>query len=419
MRYLIIIHGKIFAFLSQVTDSIISYAGEGDYIYFGNLYVVSEKNGDAHQAYVNSYGGNCDFEYSVNDSSFIDFEHIWTNNSGYTDYFDIPEGVTTVAIRRKDNGLIYGRALVIRSGEDSIVVQNILVGNERGNSYKSASVNVFQISVDGGNTFVDILNEDFNYIPDNFFENVVVIRNKNTNEVLYKTPASGEISEKDKKNNTNVTYSYIIDGEEKFGNEFDIEESKSVKLKANLNKEFITDSIEKDINVIVVNVDSPNIELNNNKKVEIISQNIENDELEKVFFSINDGEFQEYLNEISLNPGTYIIKAYQISKQKNIRSNETEKEIIIEEKKEQTNSEKKDNKEEKNDENNNKKSEEIIENSNVINSDNKVEENIIQSNEIQINPNNPKTSDDILFFEILIILIIGINVLIIYKNEKK
>ena len=166
-------------------------------------------------------------------------------------------------------------------------------------------------------------------------------------------------------------------------------------------------------------MDSPNIELNNNKKVEIISQNIENDELEKVFFSINDGEFQEYLNEISLNPGTYIIKAYQISKQKNIRSNETEKEIIIEEKKEQTNSEKKDNKEEKNDENNNKKSEEIIENSNVINSDNKVEENIIQSNEIQINPNNPKTSDDILFFEILIILIIGINVLIIYKNEKK
>ena len=55
-----------------------------------------------------------------------------------------------------------------------------------------------------------------------------------------------------------------------------------------------------------------------------------------MYYKIDDGEETEYTEKVKLNlePGSHAIKAYQVSKDENVKSDEVEKEITIEEKEE-------------------------------------------------------------------------------------
>ena len=188
------------------------------------------------------------------------------------------------------------------------------------------TVKVYQVS-ENHNVKSDEIEEEF-LVEDNFdvltdlveeytYENGKTVLNFNLPENIY-----GE---------ENVQFSYVIDGEEKNGNEVTVENDTDVKLKISIIKTYKTYNFEKDVNVKVVKVEKPTIKQINDEEIKITAGEIINDTLDKIVYRIDDGEEIEFTKEFVLAPGVHTIKAYQTSKEKNVKSDEVEFEITIEE----------------------------------------------------------------------------------------
>ena len=243
----------------------------------------------------------------------------------------------------------------------------------------------------------------------------MIIRNKQTGEEIYRTPEMDEIEEKvvykngktilNFKNENLIdnftTYEYVIDGVSSYGDTVEVEKNVDATLKVNTVIDFIEKSAQKEIKIDVVKVSNPIIDINEEGILNIVAGNIENDELKSIFYSINGENYKEFSEQETLKPGTYKIKAYQVSSATGIKSDEEEKEFTIEEKPVQEDIDYKEDKGQTVDK-------ESQENDSSINEQNKNGVNSL---------NIPKTGDNIFIFIVLIISVIAINVM--HNNKKK
>ena len=197
-----------------------------------------------------------------------------------------------------------------------------------------------------------------------------------------------------------TTYEYVIDGVSSYGDTVEVEKNVDATLKVNTVIDFIEKSAQKEIKIDVVKVSNPIIDINEEGILNIVAGNIENDELKSIFYSINGENYKEFSEQETLKPGTYKIKAYQVSSATGIKSDEEEKEFTIEEKPVQEDIDYKEDKGQTVDK-------ESQENDSSINEQNKNGVNSL---------NIPKTGDNIFIFIVLIISVIAINVM---HNNKK
>ncbi len=197
-----------------------------------------------------------------------------------------------------------------------------------------------------------------------------------------------------------TTYEYVIDGVSSYGDTVEVEKNVDATLKVNTVIDFIEKSAQKEIKIDVVKVSNPIIDINEEGILNIVAGNIENDELKSIFYSINGENYKEFSEQETLKPGTYKIKAYQVSSATGIKSDEEEKEFTIEEKPVQEDIDYKEDKGQTVDK-------ESQENNSSINEQNKNGVNSL---------NIPKTGDNIFIFIVLIISVIAINVM---HNNKK
>ena len=181
----------------------------------------------------------------------------------------------------------------------------------------------------------------------------------------------------------------------------EVEKNVDATLKVNTVIDFIEKSAQKEIKIDVVKVSNPIIDINEEGILNIVAGNIENDELKSIFYSINGENYKEFSEQETLKPGTYKIKAYQVSSATGIKSDEEEKEFTIEEKPVQEDIDYKEDKGQTVDK-------ESQENDSSINEQNKNGVNSL---------NIPKTGDNIFIFIVLIISVIAINVM--HNNKKK
>lgn len=198
-----------------------------------------------------------------------------------------------------------------------------------------------------------------------------------------------------------TTYEYVIDGVSSYGDTVEVEKNVDATLKVNTVIDFIEKSAQKEIKIDVVKVSNPIIDINEEGILNIVAGNIENDELKSIFYSINGENYKEFSEQETLKPGTYKIKAYQVSSATGIKSDEEEKEFTIEEKPVQEDIDYKEDKGQTVDK-------ESQENNSSINEQNKNGVNSL---------NIPKTGDNIFIFIVLIISVIAINVM--HNNKKK
>lgn len=370
-------------------------------------------------------------EYSLNDSDYVDLEvgYEWSEHNERSKPLDLVEGVNRLIVREKDTQTIYLRAILIKKDDDVIVFEKAEVGWEKG-SHVSTTENAYdkiEYSTDNGNTFSNTLQwPGANIGQEIFTENFIIREKNNTENIIYTAPilnagsqedegeAGNEVTHtileqyvyengktiinfKQKDLNDSITkYEYIIDGETKTGNSIEIEEDAQIKLKLSSEMNFISMSAEKEINAKVIKVEIPEIKTENNGEVTITAGNIKNDDLEAIYYNVDGGEYKQYNSKIILDPGEHTIEAYQVSKNKNVKSEKRQKEITVEEPKE------------------NIKQEAVSENSNVENNINesiKDTENIIRSKQ------NPTTGDNIFKYVSILVIVISINIVIIVINK--
>ena len=353
MGVLNIKYSTIYKFLSSITDSIIVKASDVDYGYSGNLYISNENYWSSTEdvaVYVYSKSGKGGFlEYSLNDSNFVEFEY-GTSYSESTKYFELKTTINTIVVRDRDTKNIYLKGIIINNDKGCLTLQNAVVGHDKGNEiYKLRNNNIEdnEYSIDDGTTFNDVPNYKVSgkINIEDLFNNKIIIRNKNTKEIIYKSPELGEIEESityengqtkvnfavngDAKDKT--SYTYILNGEEFTGNSVTLKEDATLKLKAHTDKEFTDQTIEKDINVKVIKTEKPTIKIDEEDNLILTQGAIENDELANIYYSIDNETEKTYTGKVKLEVGTHKIKAYQITKNHQIKSLDETKEVIIKE----------------------------------------------------------------------------------------
>jgi hypothetical protein len=353
MGVLNIKYSTIYKFLSSITDSIIVKASDVDYGYSGNLYISNENYWSSTEdvaVYVYSKSGKGGFlEYSLNDSNFVEFEY-GTSYSESTKYFELKTTINTIVVRDRDTKNIYLKGIIINNDKGCLTLQNAVVGHDKGNEiYKLRYNNIEdnEYSIDDGTTFNDVPNYKVSgkINIEDLFNNKIIIRNKNTKEIIYKSPELGEIEESityengqtkvnfavngDAKDKT--SYTYILNGEEFTGNSVTLKEDATLKLKAHTDKEFTDQTIEKDINVKVIKTEKPTIKIDEEDNLILTQGAIENDELANIYYSIDNETEKTYTGKVKLEVGTHKIKAYQITKNHQIKSLDETKEVIIKE----------------------------------------------------------------------------------------
>ena len=353
MGVLNIKYSTIYKFLSSITDSIIVKASDVDYGYSGNLYISNENYWSSTEdvaVYVYSKSGKGGFlEYSLNDSNFVEFEY-GTSYSESTKYFELKTTINTIVVRDRDTKNIYLKGIIINNDKGCLTLQNAVVGHDKGNEiYKLRNNNIEdnEYSIDDGTTFNDVPNyrASGKINIEDLFNNKIIIRNKNTKEIIYKSPKLGEIEERityengqtkvnfavngDAKDKT--SYTYILNGEEFTGNSVTLKEDATLKLKAHTDKEFTDQTIEKDINVKVIKTEKPTIKIDEEDNLILTQGAIENDELANIYYSIDNETEKTYTGKVKLEVGTHKIKAYQITKNHQIKSLDETKEVIIKE----------------------------------------------------------------------------------------
>lgn len=353
MDVLNIKYSTIYKFLSSITDSIIVKASDVDYGYSGNLYISNENYWSSTEdvaVYVYSRSGKGGFlEYSLNDSNFVEFEY-GTSYSESTKYFELKTTINTIVVRDRDTKNIYLKGIIINNDKGCLTLQNAVVGHDKGNEiYKLRNNNIEdnEYSIDDGTTFNDVPNyrASGKINIEDLFNNKIIIRNKNTKEIIYKSPKLGEIEESityengqtkvdfavngDAKDKT--SYTYILNGEEFTGNSVTLKEDATLKLKAHTDKEFTDQTIEKDINVKVIKTEKPTIKIDEENNLILTQGVIENDELANIYYSIDNETEKVYTDKVKLEVGTHKIKAYQTTKNYQIKSLDETKEVIIKE----------------------------------------------------------------------------------------
>lgn len=434
---------NIFNFLSAVTDSMIVKASDTDYEYSGNLIILYGKDEQSgvmtkDGVYIHSRGGDKVLEYSLNGSEFIEFEkdnNGWKpDSSGYTNQFELTKKVNTVIVREKESKAIFLRGLIVNYNGFLIAIQNARAGHSKGDIVyllNKDNEGDLEYSIDGENNFYDVKNLYWNNKVQGgeLYKDRIVIRNKETKEIVYETPKIGEIEEKyvyengktrvrfnvngDTKDETHYTYS--INGEKNNGNSITVETDSDIKLEAYTNKEFTTQNASKDIQVKVVNVKSPSIEVDEANDVYIKEGIIENDRLENIYYCIDDVEYRVYTKKIKLEEGTHTIKAYQITSENKVKSDIETVNVTIEGKKPEDN-----NQTNKDEENNKEENEQMNKDENTNNANNKndgtdnEQKNVLKSE----NKNIPKTGDAISIYAVAIFVIITLN-LVVRKKRKK
>ena len=435
----------LWSILDIMSDFAIVKASDTDYGYVGNLY-LRYNSGEYDDTYLGYEKGlyvyTCNaavpMEYSVNYNSYKECEYL--NYGSYI--LDLDNDINVITVKHVPTGNIVLESVVKKYKDGYINIEKTKVGWGSGSKIRIAgyewedAINLnLEYSMDNGETFKPI-DGGFVLLP-SLYEGVLIIREKDTQEVIYKSPVKEDVApdlqeeyiyENGKTtlkfnlpeniDNRLAQYSYVINGEEKTGNEVTIEEDSDIKLKVTNTKEFMTYSFEKDITAKVVKVEKPEIEQIDDETINIISGEITNDTLGKIYYSIDDEEIAEYTDTIKLEPGTHIIKVYQTSKDTNIKSEEVEKEITVEKKDTEkqeddtTYEEKEDTQEQENTEIKEQENSE-----NINNEDIKVED--VNDNNKLKNINIPKTGDNILIFFTIIIAVITLNSIIKNNKNKK
>lgn len=362
----------LWTILDKITDTAIVRASDTDYEYEGNLYLSwyepgmywphdEEYNGVG--IYIYKAWASPTLEYSVNDSEFKEFE---VQDFG-TYVLNLDKDVNTVISREKNTQDIVQKALVIKKDDFYIVFQHATVGHNKGNYvytlYADKDENI-EYSLNNGETFYKIENYRLDgtiprtYWPaqnkvndsETLFDDKIIVRNSVTKDIMYQTPNLVDIDEitenysyEDGKTKVKFSinnekeyktkYFYVIDNQEFEGDEIELEENKNIKLKVVAEIDFMEQEIEKDIEVKVVNVEKPTVNVNEANELEIIPGEIINDELEGIYYSIDEKDEQKYNGkvELKLEPGEYELNAYQKTKNGAI-SEQTKKIINIKEK---------------------------------------------------------------------------------------
>ena len=202
---------------------------------------------------------------------------------------------------------------------------------------------------------------------------------------------------------------------QKNGSSLEIDKDTTVKLIINTESEFVQKKLEKEIEVKVIETDAPTIEINDENELELIPGEMANDEVGKIYYSIDGGEFTQYTDKIKLGSGTHLVKAYQVSSDKNIRSEEIEKEVTIEETADENFDDSESDSENNITEDNNK-TDKKNDNNEAMSNDNKSKENKIQEQK-KSKDIMPKTGDSITFFATTILIIIILNIIV--KKDRK
>lgn len=423
-------------------------ASDTDYSYSGNLHIaygVQSQQGDSEYIHVYSRGGDKVLEYSLNGSEYIEFENgdsggVRPWSSGYTNNFELNQKVNTIIVREKESKNIFLRGLIIKNNDSFIILQEARAGHDKGDKIYMINSNDIdsEYSMDGGNNFSDV-----EYVlwrgniaeSEKLYEDTIIIRNKESKDVIYETPKIGQIEEEYIYENGKTTikfnangdakdatsYTYTINEEKLSGNNIVIENDSNIKLEAYTNKEFIEQTVQKEIQAKVINVEKPSIELDDEDNLVLNNGNIINDELGNIYYSINDGEYMLYTEKISLQPGTHTIKAYQVTKEYEVKSLTETKEIKIEEKIEDNNQENEDN--QNNDKENNNSEEIEKEENNEQTSNEKADKEQINDEytydeQKAEEEKSPKTGDNAFSYIIAIFVIILLNIVIKQKKRK-
>ena len=418
----------LWSILDIMSDFAIVKASDTDFQYSGNLYVwVQDFDNPGSKFKIDSAGCNTNLEYSINGEEYKEFEYLdvggyreWSSKE--TEFLDLNKETNTLIVRRIDGHEIYLKAVLIQVGDTRVAIQDALAGHSKGKGANIAIENdgKIEVSIDNGETFQDIPYgswgiKSLNSASTELFTKNLIIRNKQTGEEIYRTPEMDEIEEKvvykngktilNFKNENLIdnftTYEYVIDGVSSYGDTVEVEKNVDATLKVNTVIDFIEKSAQKEIKIDVVKVSNPIIDINEEGILNIVAGNIENDELKSIFYSINGENYKEFSEQETLKPGTYKIKAYQVSSATGIKSDEEEKEFTIEEKPVQEDIDYKEDKGQTVDK-------ESQENDSSINEQNKNGDNSL---------NITKTGDNIFIFIVLIISVIAINVM--HNNKKK
>ena len=347
----------ILNFLSNITDSMIVKASDTDYEYSGNMYIrygYTSYSSTEEGIHVWSRGGDKVLEYSLMGNEYAEFEYkdeygMDPESSGSTEFFDLTDKVTTVSVREKETKNIYLRGLIIKNGDGFIIIQDARAGHDKGDliyTLDNGVNNEAEYSIDINHVkFEDILDYPKKVEDGKLFKDNIIIRDKNTKEIIYKSPELGEIEESityengqtkvdfavngDAKDRT--SYTYILNGEEFTGNSVTLKEDATLKLKAHTDKEFTDQTIEKDINVKVIKTEKPTIKIDEEDNLILTQGVIENDELANIYYSIDNETEKVYTDKVKLEVGTHKIKAYQITKNYQIKSLDETKEVTIKE----------------------------------------------------------------------------------------
>ena len=387
----------LWSILDIMSDFAIVKASDTDFQYSGNLYVwVQDFDNPGSKFKIDSDGCNTNLEYSINGEEYKEFEYLdvggyreWSSKE--TEFLDLNKETNTLIVRRIDGHEIYLKAVLIQVGDTRVAIQDALAGHSKGKGANIAIENdgKIEVSIDNGETFQDIPYgswgiKSLNSASTELFTKNLIIRNKTIlnfkNENLI---------------DNFTTYEYVIDGVSSYGDTVEVEKNVDATLKVNTVIDFIEKSAQKEIKIDVVKVSNPIIDINEEGILNIVAGNIENDELKSIFYSINGENYKEFSEQETLKPGTYKIKAYQVSSATGIKSDEEEKEFTIEEKPVQEDIDYKEDKGQTVDK-------ESQENDSSINEQNKNGVNSL---------NIPKTGDNIFIFIVLIISVIAINVM--------
>lgn len=394
--------GLIYNFLNKISESTIVNASDVDYEYAGNLKMIYvEENGwlgyldpsenegvHFYKAGLRDEGYNYIYtEYSLNGSEFIECEEPDQGSKS----LNLNRKINQLAARNIDTHDILYKVVSIKYNEVYICFQRAYSSKLDASSgdriyyIKKASDPEYNLeySMDDGATFHDIEIPEGWYTAKpveggNIFTDKIIIRNKDTQEIIYQTPDLTNIEEEYNYENgrTTVTFksnveedeiiecSYEKDGQETDGNVVEVEEDSSIILRAKANIEFSEKAIEKEIQVKVIKTEEPKIEVDEETNLEIIPGNVENDEIENIYYIIDDGDPIVYTEKVALDlePGEHTIKAYQVTTS-GIESEMSEENITIEE----------NNDDEQNDENNEGNNEENNEKNNGEDSNDKTE----------------------------------------------
>ena len=351
---------SILSFLDMITDNTIVEASDTDYGYSGNLYLRHNfaKYDDAYLDHIDGLhvytaSAGVEMEYSVNNGQYQECEYFYYGS----DILNLDKEINTVSVKHVPTGIIILESVVKKYKDAYIDIEKTKVGWGSGSKIRIQGYEqITQIeelnleySIDNGATFEKI-DQYTTYLP-SLYEDILIIREMDTQEILYKSPEKEEVApgleeEYIYENGRttlrfklpegidaqNAQYSYVINGEEYTGNEVIVEDDTDIKLKVTNTKEFMTYSAEKDVTAAVAKTEKPSIEQTGDNTFKLNPGEITNDTLGKMYYIIDDGEENEYIDEFEVSAGTHIIKAYQVSEDKNIKSEEIEQEVTIEEK---------------------------------------------------------------------------------------